>query len=148
MSDLAAIVRRYIDSWNQPDAQERRGIIAEIWAPDGTYTDPLADVRGHAAIDAVIAGARDMFPGHVFALAGGVDTHHDIARFGWELVPAGGGDPLVVGFDVAVAEDGLLRGVYGFLDMAPALGLRSGGWVSATLHSGHPPRRVGGHVDG
>jgi hypothetical protein len=122
MSDLAAIIRRYIDSWNQPDAEARRGAIAEIWAPDGTYTDPLADVRGHEAIDAVIAGAQGMFPGHVFTLAGEVDAHHGVARFGWELVPAGGGEPLVVGFDVAVATDGRLRSVYGFLDKVPALG--------------------------
>ncbi len=64
-----------------------------------------------------------MFPGHVFRLAGDVDAHHGIARFGWELVPATGGEPLVVGFDVAVAAaDGRLRGVYGFLDRVPAAG--------------------------
>jgi hypothetical protein len=43
-------------------------------------------------------------------------------RVGWELVAAAGGEPLVVGFDVAVAADGRLRSVYGFLDKAPALG--------------------------
>ena len=122
MSDLTGTVERYLESWNESDPEARRVAVAEVWAPEGTYTDPLADVRGHEAIDALIAGAQGMFPGHVFRLAGDVDTHHDIARFQWELVPAAGGQPLVVGFDVAVAaEDGRLRGVYGFLDKAPAL---------------------------
>ncbi len=61
-----------------------------------------------------------MFPGHVFEFAGKVDAHHDVVRFGWELVPEGGGEATVVGFDVAVvAEDGRLRSVYGFLDKVP-----------------------------
>ena len=123
MSDLTGIVERYLESWNESDPGARRDAVAEVWAPDGSYTDPLADVRGHEAIDAVVAGAQGMFPGHVFRLAGDVDTHHDVARFGWELVPAAGGPALVVGFDVAVvAADGRLRSVYGFLDKAPALG--------------------------
>ncbi len=122
MSDLTGVVERYLDSWNESDPDARRGAVADVWAPDGTYTDPMAEVRGHEAIGALIAGAQDMFPGHVFRLAGNVDTHHDVARFGWELLPASGGQPLVVGFDVAVAaEDGRLRSVYGFLDKAPPL---------------------------
>jgi len=60
-------------------------------------------------------------PGHVFRLAdGGVDAHHNIARFSWELVPATGGESLAVGFDVAVLEDdGRIASVLGFLDKAP-----------------------------
>ena len=123
MSDLTGVVERYLESWNESDPRARRDAVAEVWATDGTYTDPLAEARGHEAIDALIAGAQGMFPGHVFRLAGDVDTHHGIARFGWELVPADGGQPLVVGFDVAVAaEGGRLRSVYGFLDKAPTLG--------------------------
>ena len=44
-----------------------------------------------------------------------------IARFGWELIPEGGHESVVVGFDVAVlAEDGRIKQVYGFLDKVPA----------------------------
>jgi SnoaL-like domain len=121
VSDLNELVDRYIAAWNEPDADARRAAVAGLWTEDGTYTDPLVAAAGHQAIEAVIGGAREMFPGHVFRLAGGVDGHHDIARFGWELVPAGGGDSVAVGFDVAVAaDDGRLRGVYGFLDKAPS----------------------------
>lgn len=77
--------------------------------------------RGHDGVAAVIEGTREMFPGHLFRLVGGVDAHHDVARFGWELVPHGGGGSLVIGFDVAVrAPDGRLAAVHGFLDKVPA----------------------------
>jgi hypothetical protein len=121
MSDLNELVGRYLAAWNEPDAGARRQAVAELWTEDGTYTDPLVAVAGHQAIEAVIGGAREMFPGHVFRVLDGVDGHHDIARFRWGLVPASGGESLAVGFDVAViADDGRLRGVYGFLDKAPA----------------------------
>jgi hypothetical protein len=123
MSDLNELVDRYLAAWNEPDADARRRAVAALWTEDGTYTDPLAAVRGHQAIEAMIAGAREMFPGHAFRLMDGVDGHHGIARFRWELAPEGGGEPVAVGFDVVVtAEDGRLRGVYGFLDKAPAAG--------------------------
>lgn len=114
------VVDRYIAVWNEPDADARRRVVAELWTEDGTYTDPLAAAEGHEAVEAVIAGAREQFPGHVFKLFGDIDAHHDVVRFGWELVPEGGDESVVVGFDVAVAtSNGSLRNVYGFLDKVP-----------------------------
>lgn len=114
------VVDRYIAVWNEPDADARRRAVAELWTEDGTYTDPLAAAEGHEAIEAVIAGAREQFPGHVFKLFGDIDAHHDVVRFGWELVSEGGDESVVVGFDVAVAtSNGSLRNVYGFLDKVP-----------------------------
>jgi hypothetical protein len=121
VSDFNELVNRYLAIWNEPDAAARRAAIAGLWAESGSYTDPLAAVRGHDAIDALIGTARAQFPGLVFEPAGPVDAHHNIARFGWRLVPASGGDSVVEGFDVAVlAEDGRIDGVYGFLDKVPA----------------------------
>lgn len=114
------LIDQYIESWNERDGIRRRKLLAEIWAEDGEYVDPLGEARGAAAIDATIAGAQGQFPGFVFRLAGPVDTHHDIARFTWELGPAGG-DAIVVGSDTAVLSgDGRLQQVYGFLDKVPA----------------------------
>ncbi|SDK61753.1 hypothetical protein [Nonomuraea jiangxiensis] len=49
-----------------------------------------------------------------------MDAHHDLARFTWELGPAGG-EALVAGFDVAVlTEDGRVSKIHGFLDKVPA----------------------------
>ncbi len=121
MSDFTEIVDRYIAVWNEPDERARARAIADLWTASGGYTDPLAAVSGTAGINGLVSAARAQFPGYTFTRAGDVDAHHNIARFGWNLVPDGGGEPLVVGFDVAVAtDDGRLAHFYGFLDKVPA----------------------------
>ena len=118
---IGEVVDRYIAVWNEPDADARRRAVAGLWTEDGTYTDPLVAAEGRREIEGVISGAREQFPGHVFKLMGEVDAHHDVARFRWGLVPDGGGESVVVGFDVAVVtDDGRVRNVYGFLDKVPA----------------------------
>ena len=119
MSDIQQLVENCIAVWNETDPTARRRGIDAVFAPGARYTDPLADVTGRDALDAVIAAVQAQFPGLVFTL-GPVDAHHDIARFTWELGPAGG-ESLVVGFDVvSVGADGLIHSVHGFLDKVPA----------------------------
>jgi SnoaL-like domain len=121
LSDLNELVSRYIAAWNELDPAARGRAVAELWTEDGTYTDPLATVTWHQAIETLIGEVHKMFPGHEFRLLDGVDGHHDIARFRWELVPAGGDKSVAIGLDIAVIDDdGRLRGIYGFLDKAPA----------------------------
>ncbi|MFF2379729.1 nuclear transport factor 2 family protein [Streptomyces sp. NPDC058108] len=114
-------VARYLEAWNEGEPDALAEAVAVAWSPDGGYTDPLADVRGHEGIAAVIAAAHAQFPGFSFRLTGTVDGHHDTARFGWELVDGADGSAPVAGFDViTLAEDGRIRDVYGFLDRVPA----------------------------
>jgi hypothetical protein len=114
------VIERYLDCWNETDPAARRKLIEAVWAPDATYTDPLAEVTGWAAIDATIAAVQGQFPGFVFTLAGPVDGHHRQARFSWNLAPAGA-EPVVVGSDVALTgPDGQIVAVFGFLDKVPA----------------------------
>ena len=115
------LIERYLDAWNETDAGARRAAVAHVYADGAQYVDPLADVTGHDQISELIGAVQQQVPGHVFRLAdGGVDAHHNIARFSWELVPATGGESLAVGFDVAVLEDdGRIATVLGFLDKAP-----------------------------
>ncbi|GAA1563790.1 nuclear transport factor 2 family protein [Actinomadura kijaniata] len=120
MQKFDELVANYLAAWNQTDPGARRAALAEIWTHDGVYTDPMGVARGLEAIDAAIAAVQRQFPDLVFTLAGPVDAHHDIARFTWELGPAGG-EPLVVGFDVAVfTREGRIGRVHGFLDKLPA----------------------------
>jgi SnoaL-like domain len=120
VKDVDSIVKRYIDVWNETDPQRRRALIAEVFAEDAEYTDPLASVAGHEAIAALVASTRAQFNGLEFSLAGPVDSHHSQARFSWHLGLPGALEPTVVGFDVAVIENDRLRSVYGFLDRVPA----------------------------
>ncbi|MFE4171386.1 nuclear transport factor 2 family protein [Streptomyces sp. NPDC056909] len=115
-------VTRYFEAWNATSAEERAKAVAAAWSENGGYTDPLAEVTGHEALAAVIAGAREQFPGFTFTLTGEVDGHHDTARFRWELVSAADGSAPVAGSDViTLAEDGRIAGVYGFLDRLPTV---------------------------
>ena len=120
MTDVQSVIERYIDAWNETDANRRREMIASVFSEDATYTDPLAAVRGHAAIDQFVAAAQAQFAGLQFSLAGPIDAHHDQARFTWHLGTPGAAEPVVIGFDVAVLNDGRVREVYGFLDKVPS----------------------------
>lgn len=120
MTDLQTVAERYIAIWNETDPAARRRAIDELYAPDGAYVDPLAVAEGRDAIDATVAAVQAQFAGLVFTLGSVVDTHHNLARFTWNLGPEGA-EPIVVGFDVVVAtDDGRIQNVHGFLDKVPA----------------------------
>jgi hypothetical protein len=121
MSHLTAIVDRYLAAWNETDAADRRRKIDELWAADGTYTDPLAAVSGRDGFDQLIGAAQQQFAGLQFVRGATYDEHHSVVRFTWDLVPAPGAEPVVIGFDVAeVNSDGQISNVYGFIDKMPA----------------------------
>jgi SnoaL-like domain len=116
------LAQRYIDAWNQTDAAARRTAVDKLYADDARYVDPLAVAQGREAIASMIGAVQEQFPGLSFRLVGAVDGHHNQARFGWELGPAGGEAP-IVGFDVAVTDDdGRISTVLGFLDKVPSAG--------------------------
>lgn len=120
MTDHTDIAAAYVDIWNTTDDERRRKLIAELFAPDATYTDPLGAVACHEGIDGFIAGAQEQFAGMVFSLGENVDGHHDLVRFQWLLGAPGDEEPLVIGFDVIrIGDDGRIGSVAGFLDRMP-----------------------------
>lgn len=120
MTSYDELAQRYIDTWNETDPSARRAAVDQLYTEDASYVDPLAEAQGRDAIANMIGAVQQQFPGFVFWLAGPVDGHHNQARFGWELGPAGAEAP-IVGFDVAVTDDaGRIQAVLGFLDKVPA----------------------------
>jgi len=120
MTDFSALAARYIDAWNETDAAARERIVAEVWAEDARYVDPLVEATGREQIAATIGAVQAQFPGFAFRLAGPVDGHHGQARFGWELGPVGEFAP-IAGFDVVLTDAaGRMTSVLGFLDRVPA----------------------------
>jgi len=118
MTNAAQIAQRYIDSWNETDAQRRAGLLAALWTEDARYVDPMMAGQGRAQIDALIAGVHQQFPGFRFALSGKADGYGDKVRFSWPLGPDG--HSVVEGTDFGVVEHGRLSAVTGFLDKVPA----------------------------
>ena len=120
MTTYDDLAQRYIDTWNETDPSARRAAVDQLYTEDARYIDPLAVAEGPEAIASMIGAVQQQFPDFRFRLAGPVDGHHDQARFGWELGPAGSPAP-IVGFDVAVSDAaGRIRTVLGFLDKVPA----------------------------
>ena len=120
MAELNDTVTAYLSTWNATDAADRRALLKRHWSAGVTYTDPLAEVSGHDGVSAAIEAVHSQFPGFVFTLVSGPDTHHRQARFQWGLGPRDA-DPIVVGFDVLATDDeGRIQTVLGFLDQVPA----------------------------
>ncbi|MEU5717361.1 nuclear transport factor 2 family protein [Streptomyces sp. NPDC020403] len=113
-------VQRYFAAWNASTDEERAKAVATAFTEDATYTDPLADVRGHDGLTAAISGARQQFPGFDFVATGTPDAHHHLVRFTWDLVSRADGSAPAAGFDViTLAGDGRISSVSGFLDRLP-----------------------------
>ncbi|MFE6041956.1 nuclear transport factor 2 family protein [Streptomyces sp. NPDC056452] len=113
-------VRRYFAAWNAGSAEELEKAVSAAFTEDATYTDPLADVRGHDGLTAAISGAQTQFPGFDFVPTGTPDAHHGLVRFTWDLVSRADGSAPAAGFDViTLAQDGRISSVSGFLDRLP-----------------------------
>ncbi|WP_026868403.1 nuclear transport factor 2 family protein [Inquilinus limosus] len=120
MSNATELVDRYIAIWNETDAGRRRALIDATWTEDAAYVDPMMRGDGRDAIDAMIAAVQERFPGHRFRRIGPVDEHNGRIRFRWELGPEGA-PALVAGTDFGEIAGGLLSGITGFIDHAPAV---------------------------
>ncbi|MDQ2878044.1 MAG: nuclear transport factor 2 family protein [Pseudomonadota bacterium] len=118
MTDPMTIADRYLAVWNEADQSARHAALAEQWAPDARYIDPLMSGSGPGSIATMIEAARAQFPGHAFALSGKPDGYGNYVRFSWTLAPDGGA-PIGGGTDIVrLRDDGRIAEVVGFLDGA------------------------------
>jgi SnoaL-like domain len=120
MADAQTLAQRYIASWNEEDDATRRRLVDGLWTEDARYADPMMQADGQDGIAALIGGVHTKFPGYRFTLTGQPDGHGPYLRFSWSLASTDG--PVVArGTDfAAVAADGRLAQVTGFLDQVPA----------------------------
>ena len=117
---ISTTVDGYFAMWNETDHARRQAVIAATWSDDPRYVDPLVAAQGADGLHAIVAGVHEQFPGHQFRLMGPVDSHHDRARWDWELVAPDTGQAIARGVDFAIiTSDGRLSTVTGFLDQIP-----------------------------
>lgn len=133
-TDLAT---KYVQLWNDPDEETRRRTVRELWAPGGRqvlqapqemreqaatlgFPAPLLEVRGHDELDARVTRAYTEFVGSgnfVFRLREAPVRLQDALSFGWEMVPAGGGEPAGGGREFLLLDaDDRIRVDYQFID--------------------------------
>jgi hypothetical protein len=113
LSTPIAIVEGYLNCWNETDPVLRRSLIDRTWTEDARSVDPLADVSGRSAIDAMISATQAQFPSHRFELDGVVSSHHDVVHWNWTMF---GPDntAIVRGLDVARLEGQQIAALSGF----------------------------------
>jgi len=118
MTEPVAIAEAYIAAWNERSAPARQEKLNAHWAGSAAYRDPQVRVEGLDAIDTLIAGVQERFPGFQFALKPTANRYDGVVRLAWTLGPAGGAAP-IEGSDVLVLADGKIKDVIGFLDKVP-----------------------------
>jgi hypothetical protein len=117
--DLTTVIGTYLAAWSEADPGRRAAPIERVWAADGRLIDPPMAGEGYDGIGEMAAALQSQFPGHYFRRASGIDTHHDVLRFAWELVSPDGTVTLA-GLDVGeLAADGRLRRISGFFGPLP-----------------------------
>ena len=118
---VATTIDTYLEAYGETDPTRRNELITQVWAADGRLADPPFEGDGHEGISALSEVVFEHFPGHSFRRTTGIDAHHGVARYGWELVGPDGA-VAVGGVDIAeIGEDGRLVKVTGFFGDLPAL---------------------------
>ncbi len=132
----AALAENYLALWNEPDADRRRRMIAELWTPNGRHflqppqeiraiaaqpgiaTTAILEARGHHEIEARAASAHEHWVGSEglrFRGRDDADRLGDVVKFHWEAV-AKDGERFAVGLVFLVlAADGRIERDYTFV---------------------------------
>ena len=113
-------IETYMAAWNETDEAKIRSLLDKCWADEGTYTDPISDVKGREGLLGAINGFHAQMPGAGIAFTSSLDEHHGRVRFGWKVT---GAPQEMAGIDVAtLAADGRLQSIVGFWGTDPPAG--------------------------
>ena len=97
---LVEVIDRYCEVWNEPSAGQRAELLAQVWAPDATYTDPSVHTTTPDELLTHIENVRARRPGSRVLRTSAIDFHHGLARFSWHVVQTDGA-ALPEGLDIA-----------------------------------------------
>ena len=107
----AELAKTYLALWNEPDPDERRRMIAELWTEEGRHIlqppqeiraiagqpgiglTAILEARGHEELEARVASAHEHWVGSEgLSFRGGDDADRlgDVVKFRWEAVAADG----------------------------------------------------------
>lgn len=126
---LDNFIRQYLAMWHEPDASRRRAMVEELWAPDAENFTRSFTVQGlEPIVSRVDRAHREWVTKHDFifrpqtgAGAGGIDSHNQLIKFPWEMLPRAGGALEARGLDIMVLDRaGKIRLLYQFAEPLPA----------------------------
>jgi hypothetical protein len=132
----AELAEKYVALWNEPDADRRRRMIAELWAQDGRHVlqppqeirqiaaqpgialTAILEARGYEEIEARAASAYEHWVGSEglsFRGRDDADRLGDVVKLHWEAVTKDG-TVFAVGLSFLVlAADGRIQRDYTFI---------------------------------
>ena len=132
----AKLAKKYVTLWNEPDADRRRRMIAELWTEDGRHIlqppqeireiaarpglaiTAILEARGYEEIEARAASAYEHWVGSEgLSFRGRDDAARlgDVVKLHWEAV-AKDGEAFAVGLNFLVlAADGRIKRDYTFV---------------------------------
>jgi hypothetical protein len=137
MSTPTELVERYVSMWNDADPDARGVTVRELWAQDGAhilqppeemlgeatrigFINPVLEARGHHALEARVTRAHEEFVASGefrFRTRGDAVQIGDVIKFGWEMVPAAGGDTAAAGLEFLLLDaQGRIRRDYQFIE--------------------------------
>jgi hypothetical protein len=138
-NDSTVLADRYMAMWNEPDPGARRELIRSLWAPDGAqiladppeaardtavrlqFGPPSFEVHGHAALEARVTRAYEMFVASGEYRFQPNGARHDLLKglvtFAWEMVSTADGTHAGGGVEVLdLDDDGKIRRDYQFIE--------------------------------
>ena len=131
------LVERYVAMWNEDDPGARSAAVQELWAQDGAhalqppeemldeatrigFVNAVLEARGHHALEARVTRAHEEFVASgefEFRPRGDAMQIGDAVKFGWEMVPATGGDAVATGLEFLLLDaQGRIRCDYQFIE--------------------------------
>ncbi len=105
-------------AWNELDLEKIRLHLDQALAPSVSFIDPSIVTHGIAEFEQNVRHFRTKYPDAVCLRTSGVDSHHNLYRYTWEI--RRGEALLVPGFDVVeVDENERVARVLGFFGPLP-----------------------------
>jgi len=136
MNEPQQLADRYFAIWNEPEADRRRRVIAELWTEDGRHIlqppqeireiaaqpgiglTAILEARGYEQIEARVASAYEHWVGSEglsFRARDDADRLGDVVKFHWEALDKDGGLFAVGLTFVVLAADGRIERDYTFV---------------------------------
>ncbi len=103
----------YEKVWGEPNPAKRAEYLAEVWAKDGVYRDPSANVHGAEALSVHIGKFLTEYPTAQITRSSGIDVYGNSYRVLWKLQLPGA--PTMEGMDIGeLTADGRIASITGF----------------------------------
>ena len=87
--DLESTVDAHLAGYCEPDPDRRLELLRAAWARTVGWSTRRSTAPAPTGIAELVDAVLGHYPDHTFRRTTAVDAHHDLARYGWELVAPG-----------------------------------------------------------